>query len=565
LEEFSLNLILNSLAEELLDAVIILKLDLHVIYINDSCERIFQFSRNKLKLQQTSITQLFPSLSKDTLINLTNKYNKISLTTFEQLQNDFLVKVKFTKIDNQELVFIIIKEYEFEASMLDKYKKNVFDLRAINKSLEDVIKSKTVSFNKQKELIDLIFTKAPLGLVTFNSNGEIFEAASEYFYHIFGYGKDLLGLVKGIDKNFQENLSLWLEQIQYGDVPLEDLINLSPDGFTINQTNFKTLFIPLASNFDDKFFLMVFFENKDQQVNSQSLNQNQLIDKDLFLSLYLSFREKFFSKTFDILDYSQLLDLLILLHSLKGILHLFGFNQEVEILHRLEDRFESFKSLKAVPEYKFFNQFFLDLKLLDSQIMDQIGDKNDYLSFNVGFNDIKNYFSHLSPSKQRELGVQLFSKSFKDSSWHLSLFLEKECQLRMIKCLPLNITNTQFRIPHWSWRRLIPLLTTIIRNSIAHGVVYDGPNQKFPLEVGLSLLETNDTIILNITDNGSGFPLDFSLSKSVDQLSGRKIGLLGLQKDVEELKGRLELYNLELGGACCKMTFPTEEFFCVEK
>jgi signal transduction histidine kinase len=555
----------ESLAEELMDAVIILKSDYNVIYINDSCERIFQFSRNKLRLQQTKITQLFPSLSQESLQKLTNKYNKISLTTFEQLQNDFLVKVKFTKIEDQELIFIIIKEYEFEASMLEKYKKNVFELKDINKNLEEVIKSKTTSLLQQKELIDLIFQKAPLGLVMFNSNGEILEKGSDYFHQVFGQGFSIQVVAKGIDRVFEENFSLWLEQVKIGEVPIGDLMELCPEGFIINQTSFKSLFFPMLSNSKEKFFLMVFFEINNVPKNVQKKYENTIIDSELFVSIYSSFREKFFLTNVNPNDFGAFHELLIDIHSLKGILHLFGFSQEVDFVHRLENRFEPFKLLKTLPEEKFFQQLIQDFKLLDTQISDQIGKYDDNIIYHITYESIQTYLSNLSPIHQRELGTSLFSKSLKDFSRSLSLFLEKECQFRKINCLPLNITNMQFRIPIWSWRRIIPLLSIILRNSIAHGAVFENNLQKWPLEIGISLQELDQTIILKITDNGNGFTFDTSDSHLIDQLSGRKIGLLGLRKEVEKLNGKLELQNLEFGGACCTITLSTNEFFCVDK
>ena len=550
-----MNFTFIELAEELMDAIFVFKSDLEVVFINDSCERLFNLSKSKLKLQKLKMNQIFLDFDLDFIKKYNQKFSNAKLSTSDG--NDFEFLVKFSH--HSDLTLMIAKESEFEGHMLDKYKKSMNELKAINTNLEKVILAKTDSLNQQQALLELILKNTPIGLVSFNKKGQIQTGASQFYLNIFGAGDNILKQLKGIDASFVENFKLWLDQIDNDEVDLIDLMELAPSMFILNGINYKTFFYSLSQD----LFLMTFFKD-NQNLNDQIVESGQRKDLDLFLILFPVMMSNCRLEMKDCQDFQQILNFLRNLHSLKGIFHLFGFNDEVTIIHKIEDRFSSFVKLKQLPSVKFMDGVSDDLNALDQKILLEINNINKKSEFSISLHQIFLYVKELKPNEQKELGLALFSKNLNEFSSILSHFFEKVCLQENIDFMPMNLTNLKYKIPVWTWIKLLPVFSAILRNAISHALDYKNGIQVRPLEVSIDIYEKNKEIIIDVKDNGRGFPDEILVSdKIANTLSGRGLGINGIHRELENLKGTLQCLNLEQGGASYHMTFDSLGFFSV--
>ena len=155
----------------------------------------------------------------------------------------------------------------------------------------------------------------------------------------------------------------------------------------------------------------------------------------------------------------------------------------------------------------------------------------------------------------------------------------------------LRILGEQQEMDRGVLDRTIPLLEHLLRNAVYHGI--ESPEQR--LEAGkseqglirVSLAREGMEIILTVSDDGRGFNKEairkralqkglisandalsdedilrlatvpgFSTADSVDQISGRGVGLDVVVNEVENLGGRLNIESLEGQGTSFRISFP---------
>ena len=155
----------------------------------------------------------------------------------------------------------------------------------------------------------------------------------------------------------------------------------------------------------------------------------------------------------------------------------------------------------------------------------------------------------------------------------------------------LRIHGEQQEMDRGVLDRTIPLLEHLLRNAVYHGIEQPGSR----LEAGkneqglitVSLAREGMEIVLTVSDDGRGFDKDairmralkkglisagdelgdedilrlatlpgFSTADSVDQISGRGVGLDVVVNEVENLGGRLNIESLEGQGATFRIHFP---------
>ena len=155
----------------------------------------------------------------------------------------------------------------------------------------------------------------------------------------------------------------------------------------------------------------------------------------------------------------------------------------------------------------------------------------------------------------------------------------------------LRIHGEQQEMDRGVLDRTIPLLEHLLRNAVYHGIEQPGTRvEAGKSEQGLisvSLAREGMEIVLTVADDGSGFDKDairkralqkgligagdnlgdedilrlatlpgFSTTDSVDQISGRGVGLDVVVNEIENLGGRLNIESLEGRGATFRIHFP---------
>ncbi|MED3660686.1 ATP-binding protein [Ureibacillus terrenus] len=166
---------------------------------------------------------------------------------------------------------------------------------------------------------------------------------------------------------------------------------------------------------------------------------------------------------------------------------------------------------------------------------------------NSVFEDIKESLRS-SIFEIREMCHELYPVIVEDLGLEKSLHsLKRKCQTN------LNVT---IEIDYNTNLRVIPASLSLQVFQMIKELVYNAIKHSSSKKVFVSVLETNNLLNIKVKDHGIGFKVPNRLSELSQD---NHLGLIAIQKRVNQLKGTLDIQSEPGAGTCVSITLPMSE------
>lgn len=459
--------------------------------------------------------------------------------------------------------------------------------------------------------METLLRALPFGLFYFDKDGVFSKersAATDRIFPEFTKYRTLIDFYQA--HNFEtENIQLIINTVFTNALPFEAAVNLLPNIIKIKNNNKKEIislsFKPDYST-DKKLVRIIMIAKNITETESQkkkALKLKEKVDRVASISsdnigfnnfvleaesLYKAINQKLKSKIFN----SNTLD--IDLHSLKGILTIFKFNDSSKLIHNLETAIKEDTDINNInylfdKSYAIFRTQYMEVKEIlglntDKEVkyynslkiehLKQVIRESNNLELTQIIESLENFPLSIVFSKYKKY-VNDLNKKTQDKDFDLLLSNEKEISFKQVQTIDNSIMH-------------------IIRNCIDHGIenketrnsLHKDPVGKIKID-----LETqkDESITLIISDDGGGidtealakkaihdniwtqedcdnasfedklnliFQSNFSSKNTISELSGRGVGMDAVKKEIEQKGGQISLYTKLGHGTNFTITLP---------
>lgn len=480
--------------------------------------------------------------------------------------NDNLIKIVQNSIEKDELSKLLKNKVE-ELEQSNNEIERLFSLLEIehkktlnqNEILEKMVDEKTKS-------IRTLMDNAGQGFMYFGKDLLIRAEYSSECARIFGdnlEGRNFMNILYPVECHEEQMYKYALNMLLDSEADYEELeqlyVPLLPNEFQIDKISIHIEYKPIRNMSENDLLMMVIVTdisqkkiledeiNKDR--NKLAMIVNAFINRKELLESISEFKT-FCMSVLDGMYYEGNINKTTVciyrtVHNYKGIFSQFGLINTTQHLHELETELYQIKDSATINDFSQLKSY-IESKNLLSYINEDINILtntlgNDFLSSvnqlqisSEKLNEIKSkVLATVSPSKYPAIVhefMELEMCSFKNM---LNPFPRYTISLagQLEKCIePFELEGEDFMVDYKYYRPFVKSLVNVFRNMVYHGI--EIPEERLESgkaeigKVSCKIEKKDDTIIIEISDDGRGIDLD----------KLRKIAVLkgyGSEKEIE--------------------------------
>jgi len=503
------------------------------------------------------------------------------------------------------------QELDEKQAYIAQLKNAQEELQKYSENLEKIVEERTQELSNTNRFIKLMINSLDVGLIAIDVNGESLDGHSRMAEVIFEMPlkKAKLWNILRVAQNEIAQTKKWLEISFQELLPFSEMIDLMPRSIDLNGKKIGLDYYPMR-NTDEKIqsiILLARDKTIEYKATVEAREKTELVTRIL---RYLKSSQNYKTYIDECNDQITQVEILVkkkssdwdtilrLFHSIKGSSQLFSFIAVAQIAHECEelsiairDGEESYRK-KLIERISDIMKSFKETHQETLNLL-AIGETLTHRSYKVS--TINSFFETLKKQINDQEVVNLFYNHFLQDSLHevLTQFqgaLDDTCALLNKQCSPIKITGSDVFLSSKNYSGLISNLVHVFRNIADHGLEAPGEREIIGKNATGSVLiktDSNDnefTII--ISDDGRGidpkrireklseknishekmsdheviqqiFIGDLSTKEEVTNISGRGVGLAGLNDEVKRLKGKILVESTLGKGSTFKMVIPS--------
>lgn len=484
--------------------------------------------------------------------------------------------------------------------MIDKIEDYQEKLLEYNRTLEDKVEERTAEVNRANRFIKSMVDSLAQGLLVFDRTGkclDLYTKACEKLIGTVPTDKDVAELIKSDDRSL---FNTWVDSLFEEMIPFESLVELGQKSIPCREDytsrNFKHItleFFPMRddSNKVQNVIMVASDKTKEFKANKEVEAQKNYVklvakvlkNKKEFLRFEETFKNSLLEESIRIkkdgtFDKSELMRLL---HSMKGSAAFYSLQEIVDYLHNFETVVAD--DLISVDEIISKIEALIDKLDQKVQALNELIGAPAKSSLEVDEKQLRNFWRILyleNPEIARvfslyflEQEVEQYIEQYKTLTLELATRLGKRIN-------PMVIKNGNLKVDMNYFKPFFDSCIHLFRNTVDHGIetpeqrMESGKDEKGNIYVSFELIESESSPQLSFTvqDDGKGidpsrirkkmvelnyseeeiaasdkqiiyhiFDSSFSTAETITDVSGRGVGLYDIKKNVEKLKGTIEL------------------------
>lgn len=531
------------------------------------------------------------------------KLIEIPYKTFKGKEGMALVSIK--KLKSYDDYWICqARDITLEVNLHSKYHEKLREmeeankkLEAYNKNLEKMVEERTAELKKANDFLEAMMNSLGQGLVVFDENlmcnPHFTKVCNEFFFKSPAEA-DISELLSVKDPT---SFTKWADILFKNMIPFKDAAKLGPQSLKKDGKHVTLEYHPLQDEGKVHGVMVVATDKTEEFLAKEELEVKKSFVEMVTAILHRRKQFYVFRKEFKIgMKYIQDLvktnchefdeaRLKITLHSLKGSALSFHMKELGDKLHEIED----YLSNTSIREPEEMIALFSDLAEIYERSFklaadllgeDSSGDGDSDLRV-VKLDDLESFRDFLYSCQASNLAEEFHNQFIKEplSSYFdgLNEVIEGLALELNKRIAPLKLDGADIKLDTRSYDEFFNALPHLFRNCVYHGIenpedrVAKSKSQEGQISIKVEIDEQDQLLVFKVSDDGAGvnidklreklvflgvpnaekldskaivmkiFDPDISTSESVNNISGRGVGMHALKVAVENLNGKLDV------------------------
>lgn len=479
--------------------------------------------------------------------------------------------------------------------------RTAVSLEALNQTLEERVTRRTEELSIQTREMRLVLDNVAQSLFAVPRSGVLPLEISHSTICWFGVpviGETFYSYIGRSVPGFERNAEVGWMQVNEDVFPLEIALDQMPKRIEARGKHLRISYEPIANDPDGRILIVITDETSlVEHENAEIERRETLALLDHYISergVFLEFMEEASSLVARVQPMSsdeplEASSLKRAIHTLKGNAMSFGIESIARICHEIESAIA--ENLPASTLQELLSRLDERWQRLENRI-ERVGGKQRRM-VEITPDDHAALENAIRAGVPRQQLMQMVkAMKLEPVSVRLNHLAEQARRIsaRLDKAVRVDVVDDGLKVDASRWAKLWPAIVHPVRNAIDHGIesATERAHQAKP-ESGHLVLRSEregDKIVIAIEDDGRGIEwssiaakcrasgiavtsqedltealfLDgLSTAKSVNDISGRGIGMGALRETVESLGGTLAIVTKPNQGTSLRMAFPAKQ------